>query len=49
MKKFSFSLGHYCKICPWYKIIWIALNKKQLFSEVEMASGGYLPKCEAER
>ena len=48
MKKISFSLGDYCKICQ-YKIIWIALNKKQLFSEVEMASGGYLPKCEAER
>ena len=48
MKKISFSLGDYCKICK-YKIIWIALNKKQLFSEVEMASGGYLPKCEAER
>ena len=49
MKKFSFSLGDYCKICPWYKIIWIALNKKQLFSQVEVASGGNLASREAER
>ena len=41
MKKFSFSLGDYCKICR-QKIIWIGLKKKknQLFSEVEVASGG---------
>ena len=49
MKKFSFSLGDYCKICPWYKIIWIALNKNQLFSEVEVASGGNLASREAEK
>lgn len=46
--KKSFSLGEHCKICQ-YKIIWIALNKKQLFSEVEVVSGSNLPIREAER
>ena len=46
--KKSFSLGEHCKICQ-YKIIWIALNKKQFFSEVEVVSGSNLPSREAER
>ena len=46
--KKSFSLGEHCKICQ-YKIVWISLNKKQLFSEVEVVSGSNLPSREAER
>ena len=58
---FQTAAGHFCRFLIFAALRWLShqhpiiffctapSNKEQLFTEVEMNSGGYLPSCEAAR